>query len=210
MAFFTTILSISLLFLQIIVLRAHIKGCQSISDSMELYLPPFSINLRTICSRYVYNSFSIFLINKQMKYNILQSFLDNSLYFFYLLPSTFLLKSDGIYLQSTGLRCRFQLYGYSVQLIIPQDGLLNIEHSTIWVWLSDNLTSVFFSMVLCPNGPLTANPSNWEKRRKEREERKKIKRFFSMRQWIWTIDKCCYTFRNLGGTVQRGILTEIC
>ena len=136
----------------------------------------------TIYSRYVYNSFTTFLINKQMKYDILQSFLDNSLYFFYLLPSTFLPKSDGVHLRSTGPRCRFQLYGYPVRLIVSQDGLLGIKHSIMWVWLSDNLTSVSFLMMLCLNGPLTANPSNWEKRRRGREERKKIKRFFSMKQ----------------------------
>ena len=133
MVFFITILTILLLFLQIIVLRAHIKGCQFISDSMKLYLPFFSINLHMICSRYVYDSFSTFLINKQMKYDILRSFLDNSLYFFYLPPSTFLPKSDGVHLRSTGPRCRFQLYGYPVRLIVPQDGLLGIEHSTTWV-----------------------------------------------------------------------------
>ena len=132
-AFFTIILTILLLFLQIIVLRAHIEGCQFISDSIKLYLPFFLINSRTICSRYVYNSFTTFLINKQMKYDILWSFLDNSLYFFYLLPSIFLSKSDGVHLRLTGPRCRFQLYGYPVQLIVPQDGLLNIEHSTTWV-----------------------------------------------------------------------------
>ena len=94
MAFFTIILTILLLFLQIIVLRAYIEGCQFISDSIKLYFPPFSIDLCIICSCYIYNSFTIFLINKQMKYNILQSFLNNSLYSFYLLPSIFLLKSQ--------------------------------------------------------------------------------------------------------------------
>ena len=182
MAFFTTILTILLLFLQIIVLRAHIEDCQFISDSIKLYLLFFSINLCTICSHYVYNSFSTFLINKQIKYDILQSFLDNSLYSFYLPSFIFLPKNDGVRLRLIGLRCRFQLYGYPVQLIVSQDELLNIEHSIIWVWLSDNLTSVSFLMVLCSNEPLTANSSNWEKRKKGREEEKKIKRFFLMRQ----------------------------
>ena len=97
-AFFIIILTILLLFLQIIVLRAHIKGCQFISDSIELYLPSFLIDLHIICSCYIYDSFSTFLVNKQMKYDTLQSFLNNSLYFFYLLSSIFLSKSDGVHL----------------------------------------------------------------------------------------------------------------
>ena len=111
---------------------------------------------------------------------------------FYLLSSSS--KVDSVRLWSTDLRCRFQLYDYLVWLIVLQDGLLGIKHS----------------MVLCLNELLTANSSNWEKRKRGRKEEKKIKRIFLMRQWIWIIDKCCCTFRNLGGTVQRNVLIEVC
>ena len=200
-AFFTTILTIPLLFLQIIVLRAHIKGCQFISDSIKLYfLPSWLICVWFTVIMSIIHLLSSWSTNRwNMTFYSLFLIILSTPSIFYLPSSSS--KVDGVHLRSTGPRCRFQLYSYPVQLIVPQDGLLGIEHSTTWVWLSDNSTSVSFSMVLCPNGPLTANLSNWEKRRKGREERKKIKRFFSMEQWIWTIDKCCYIFRNLEDTV---------
>ena len=73
----------------------------------EVLLFSFLINSRTICSRYVYDSSTTLLINKQMKYSILQSFSADSLY---LLSYTFYLplKSDNVHLWLTGLRYRFQ------------------------------------------------------------------------------------------------------
>ena len=105
--FFTIILTILLLFLQIIVLRAHIKGCQFISDSMKFYLP----SLRSICVWFAAVTCIIHLLLSFWPTNRW-----NTAFYglFWPLFSTSLhlllcLKVNNIYLRSTGLRCRFQL-----------------------------------------------------------------------------------------------------
>ena len=139
------------------------------------------------------------LIKKQIKYDILWSFSANSLYSFYL-PSS-------IFLQSW--RRSFMINRSQIQVSVERWLFHRMSFwvlsTVLQVWLSDNSTSVSFLIVLCLNESLTANSSNWEKRKRGREERKKIERFFSMKQWIWIIDKCCHMFRNLGGTVWMGL-----
>ena len=85
----------------------------------------FLINSHMICS---YLQFIYYLFNQQTD-EIWHSmiFFCHSSDLLLFLPSTFLLlKVNGIHLWLTGLRCRFQLYNYSIQMIIPQDELLSI------------------------------------------------------------------------------------
>ena len=111
--FFTIILTILLLFLQIIVLRAHIEGYWSIFNSMEFYFPPsqsihiqFTVTTSMIhplpswsTNRWNTASYGLFLL------------IPSPLFCFHLPPSS--AKVDSVHLQSTGPRCRFQLCGYS-------------------------------------------------------------------------------------------------
>ena len=104
---FPSQLYILLLFLQIIVLGAHIEGCQSISNSIKFYF--------LLLDQFVYNSqlstVHLLSFRSTNRWNMafyslfLSFFWSSSVFIFYLPP----LKVNGIHLRSTGLRCRFQL-----------------------------------------------------------------------------------------------------
>ena len=112
-AFFTTILTILLLFLQIIVLRAHIEGYWPIFNSMEFYFPPsWSIHVWFTATTSMIHSLPSWSTNRwNTAFYGLFPLISLSFFCFHLPPSS--AKVNGVCLRSTGLRHRFQLCGYS-------------------------------------------------------------------------------------------------
>ena len=156
---FSSQLHILLLFLQIIVLRAHFEGCQFISDSIKFYfllLNQFTYNLQlsTIhllpfwsTNRWNMTFYSLFLL----------FFWSSSVFTFYLPPfkswqHLFMINRPQMQILTVWLLHTVNYFtGWTSEYCV---------YSIMWIWLSNNLTSLFFSMILCLNEPLTATSSN--------------------------------------------------
>ena len=110
--FFTTILTILLLFLQIIVLRAHIEGYWSIFNNIKFYFPPS----QSICVWFAATISMIHPLPSQstnrwnMIFYDLFLLIPLPLFCFHLSPSS--AKVNNVHLGLTGPRCRFQLCDY--------------------------------------------------------------------------------------------------